>query len=155
MGIMASSCAEWKPNEVCSASWKRGYVDDYPRTVMGTEDPDLNEAPLSHPHCGVCASERSWCEDLFLLFMGTTQLSTDCAEMMKVPEKNPKLSEQNRYLFSHPVVTFILLLFSLNLSSGKNKSFISRHELWMVTYYFIYVFFAWMYTSSTTWFISL
>lgn len=49
---------------------------------MGTEDPDLNEAPLSHPHCGVCASERSSREDSFLLFTGTALLSIDCAKMM-------------------------------------------------------------------------
>ena len=56
---MGSSWAEWKPNETFSASWKRGHIDDYPRTVMCTVDLDLNMAPLSHPYCDVCAPARS------------------------------------------------------------------------------------------------
>lgn len=55
---MASSCAGWKLSETRSASWKRGYVGDYPRTVTWTVAPDLEGAPLNHPYHDVCASER-------------------------------------------------------------------------------------------------
>lgn len=55
---------------------------------MGTEDPDLNEAPPSHRHCHVCASERS-CLKTVLLFMATVHLSVGCAEMMKYSPQLP------------------------------------------------------------------
>lgn len=84
MGLMASSCAEWKPNEMSSASWKWGHVNGHPRTVMGLKIliwMRRSQVILT----AVCASERSRHEDSFLLFIGTAQLGIDYAEMMNFP----------------------------------------------------------------------